>query len=103
MPILSRLYGWLAAAGAFVLAVAGAFLYGREKAKDEAKREVAVAQAQQRANTAGAILQRNEVRRDVDAKVAALPANPVGQVTVPASLPVPGSAADRLQRDWSRD
>jgi hypothetical protein len=103
VPILSRVYGWLAAAGAFVLAVAGAFLYGRAKAKDNAQQEVAVAQAQQRANTAGAILQRNEVRQHVDAEVAALPANPVGQVTVPAPLPVPGSAVDRLQRDWSRD
>jgi len=103
MPILSKFYGWLAGAGAFVLAVAGAFLYGRQKAKGEAKQEVAVANAEQRANTAGAILQRNEVRRDVDAQVAKLPSNPAGKVTVPANLPVPGSAADQLQRDWSRD
>jgi hypothetical protein len=103
MPILNKLYGWLAAAGAFVLAIVGACWFGREKAKGQAKQEVAVAQAQQRANTAGAILQRNEVRQHVDAEVAALPANPVGQVTVPAPRPVPGSAADQLQRDWSRD
>lgn len=103
MPILSKFYGWLAAAGAFVLAVAGAFLYGRQKAKGEARQDVAVAQAQQRANTAGAILQRNEVRQHVDAQVAQLPSNPVGPVTVPDPLPVPGSAADQLQRDWRRD
>jgi hypothetical protein len=103
VPILSKFYGWLAAAGAFVLAVVGAFLYGRQKARGAAKQEVAIANAEQRANTAGAILQRNEVRQHVDAEVAALPANPVGQVTVPAPLPVPGSAADQLQRDWSRD
>lgn len=103
MPILSKLYGWLAAAGALVLAVAGAFLYGRQKAKGEAKQDVAVANAEQKANTAAAIVNRNEVRQHVDAQVAKLPSSPVGPVTVPASLPVPGSAADQLQQSWSRD
>lgn len=103
MPILSKLYGWLAAAGLFVLSIAGALLYGRAKGKAAEREAATVDQAKQQANTAGAILQRNEVRRDVDAQVAKLPASPVGPVTVPAPLPVPGSAADRLQRDWSRD
>jgi len=97
------LYGWLAAAGAFVLTVAGAFFYGREKAKGAAKQEVAVANAEQKVNTAEAIVSRNEVRTDVDAQVAKLPSNPVVEIHVPAPLPVRGSAADELQQQWSRD
>jgi len=92
--MLSRLYGWLAAAGAFVLAVVGAFLYGRQKAKADARQDVAVANAEQRANTAGAILQRNEVRQHVDAEVAALPSNPVGPAAVPGPGPVPDVVSD---------
>jgi Flp pilus assembly protein TadB len=103
VPLLTKFYGWLAAAGAFVLAVAGAFFYGRQKAKASAKQEVAVAAAEQKANTANAILTRNQVRQHADAEVAALPSNPVGQVTVPDPLPVPGSAADELRKAWSRD
>lgn len=99
--MLSRLYGWLAAAAMAVLAVVGALMYRRGRVTE--RQAAVVDQAKQRANTADAILKRNEVRRDVDAQVAKLPANPVGQVTVPASLPVPGSAADELQRNWSRD
>lgn len=104
MPILNRFYGYLAAAGLFVLSVASAMLYGRRKAIDQAKQDVAVANARQQANTAAAILQRNEVRQHVDAQVAQLPASPVvARPTVPDPLPVPGSSADQLQRDWSRD
>lgn len=103
MPILSKLYGWLAAVGLFVLSIAAAVLYGRSKGKAAEHDAVVVDQAKQQANTANAILNRNEVRQHVDAQVAQLPASPLGPVTVPAPLPVPGSAADQLQRDWSRD
>lgn len=103
MPILSRLYGWLAAAGAIVLALAGAILWGWRKGAGGVQAKVAEAQAQQKVNTAEAVVSRNEVRNNVDAKVAALPANPAVEVHVPAPRPVPGSAADRLQNGWSRD
>lgn len=98
--MLSRFYGWLVAAGMALLAVAGALVYRRGKA---AERQVTVVdQVKQQANTANAILKRNEVRQHVDVEVAALPANPV-EPAAAGPGPVPGSAADRLQRDWSRD
>lgn len=103
MPILTKLYGWLAAAGALVLAIGAAILYGRSKGKADIRAKVDTAQAQQKVNTAQAVLERNEVRTDVQAKVARLPSNPAVEVHVPAARPVPGSAAGQLQRDWSRD
>jgi hypothetical protein len=105
MPILTKLYGWLAAAGLFVLSIAGALLYGRSKGRAVEKAAVIVDQAQQQVNTTTAILNRNEVRQHVDAQVAQLPASPVvaPSVTVPAPLPVPGSAADQLRQQWSVD
>lgn len=103
MFLLNRLYGWLAAAGAAVLLLASAVFYGWRKGRHGVQAAVAVDQARQQANTAAAIVNRNEVRTDVDAQVARLPASPVGPVTVPAPLPVPGSAADELRQQWSRD
>lgn len=103
MFLLNKLYGWLAAAGAIVLAIAGAIFWGWRKGSANVQSKVDEAQAQQKVNTAEAVVSRNEVRTNVDAKVAALPANPVVEVHVPAPRPVPGSAADQLQNDWSRD
>lgn len=97
------IWTYVAAAGALVLAVVGAVFYGREKGKDAVEAKVATAQAQQKVNTAQAIVKRSEVRTDVEAQVAKLPANPVVPIHVPAPLPVPGSAADELRKDWSRD
>jgi hypothetical protein len=99
----AKFYGWLVAAGAVLLTIGGAVFYGWRKGRTGVQAKVAEAQAQQQVNTATAIVKRNEVRTDVDAQVAKLPASPVGQVTVPAPLPVPGSAADQLQQQWSRD
>ena len=98
--MLSRFYGWLVAAAMALLAVAGALVYRKGKAAE--RDAVVVDQAKRDANTANAILKRNEVRQHVDAEVAALPANPVGPAAAGPG-PVPGSAADRLRRNWSRD
>ena len=103
MPILTRLYGYLIAIGSFLLLVAGAVFYGWRKGRTGVQAEVATTQAQQKVNTAEAIVSRNEVRTDVDAQVAKLPSNPVVEIHVPAPLPVPGSAADELRKSWSRD
>jgi len=105
--VISAIFGgiwkWLAAAGALVLAVAGAVLYGRSKGKAAIEDKVAAAQAQQKVNTAQAVLERNEVRTNVQAEVARLPSGTVVEVHVPTPRPVPGSAADQLQQGWSRD
>jgi hypothetical protein len=103
MPILTKFYGYIIAIGSFLLLVAGAVFYGWRKGRTGVQAKVAEAQAQQQVNTAQAIVSRNEVRNNVDAKVASLPSNPVVEVHVPAPLPVPGSAADQLRTDWSRD
>jgi hypothetical protein len=99
----TKFYGYLIAIGSFLLLIAGAVFYGWRKGKTGVQAEVAAAQAQQQVNTAQAIVKRNEVRTDVDAQVAKLPSNPVVPIHVPAPLPVPGSAADELRKDWSRD
>ena len=98
--MLGRFYGWLVAAGMALLAIAGALVYRKGKAVE--RDAVVVDQAKRDVNTANAILKRNEVRQHVDVEVAALPANPVGPAAA-GPVPVPGSAADRLRRDWSRD
>lgn len=101
--LFSGFYKWLIGIGAVALAILGAIFYGREKGKAAVEDKVATAQAQQKVNTAQAIVKRSEVRTDVEAEVAKLPANPVVPVHVPAPLPVPGSAADELRKNWSRD
>lgn len=103
MPILTKFYGYLVAIGGVILTIAGAVFYGWRKGRKGVQQQVAVAQAQQKVNTAEAIVSRNQVRTDVEAKVAALPSSPVVEVHVPAPLPVSGSAADQLRTDWSRD
>jgi hypothetical protein len=103
MFLLSKFYGWLIAAGSILLALAGAIFYGWEKGRGQVKAAVATAQAQQKVNTAQAVISRVEVRQNVDQEVAQLPQSPPVAVTVPSSLPVPGSAADELRKQWSRD
>lgn len=98
-----RFQGWLVAAGAFLLAIAGAVFFGWRKGRGEVQAKVDEAQAEQKVNTAAAIVTRNETRRDVENEVSQLPGSPVDHPTVPAPIPVPGSAADRLRQDWSRD
>lgn len=98
-----RFQGWIAAAAAFVLAVGAAMLFGWRKGREQVQAKVDEAQAEQKVNTASAIVNRNEIRRDVEQEVSRLPATPAPNPSVPAPAPVPGSAADKLQRGWSRD
>ena len=98
-----RFQSWLIAAGAFLLAIGGAVLFGWRKGREQVQAKVDEAQAEQKVNTATAIVTRNETRRDVENEVSKLPESPVPTPTVPAPTPVPGSAADRLRQDWSRD
>ena len=99
----AKVQAYVIAAGALLLAIGGGILYvfGKGKIRGEAKG--ATAAAEQKANTAAAIVSRIETRANVDSQVASLPSNPVVKPTVPAPLPVSGSAADRLQSEWSRD
>lgn len=99
----AKFEGYVIAIGAALLAVGAAILYVFEEGKSSGEAKGDAIQAKQKANTAAAVASRTETSSDVDAKVAALPVNPVLKPTVPAPLPVPGSAADRLQSDWSRD
>lgn len=103
LGLWTKLYGYVIALGSFLLLIAGAVFYGWRKGRTGVQAKVAEAQAQQKVNTAQAIVARNEVRTDDDAQVAKLPSNPVVEVHVPAPLPVPGSAADELRKDWNRD
>ena len=98
-----RFQSWLIAAGAFLLAIAGAVFFGWRKGREQVQTKVDEAQAEQKVNTANAIVTRNETRRDVETEVSRMPASPVVPPTVPAPLPVPGSAADQLRQNWSRD
>ena len=98
-----RFQGWLLAAAAFLLTVAGAVFFGWRKGREQVQAKVDEAQAEQKVNTATAIVTRNETRRNVETEVSQLPSSPTPAPAVQAPAPVLGSAADRLRKDWSRD
>jgi len=98
-----RFQGWIAAAAAFVLAVAGAMFFGWRKGREQVQAKVDEAQAEQKVNTANAIVNRNEIRQHVETEVSRLPSSPDPQPAASAPAPVPGSAADELRKNWSRD
>lgn len=103
MTWLTGLKNWLLAIPAVLGAIALAVLYGREKGAKEATtttQQKADAQAaDQRASTAEAAQHNVEVRHDVENEVARLPETPADHA---GADPVPGSAADQLQNDWTR-
>lgn len=108
MPILAALWakisGWVVALGSILAVVAGAVLYGWRKGSAGAEAKVATAQAEQKVNTATAVANRVEVHAQIESEVAELPASPPPIApSVPAPRPVPGSAADKLQQEFSRD
>ena len=82
--MFTKLYGYLAGAGAIVLAILGAILYGREKGKqaDEAKvQDITV-----KADVAAANTAQVESRDATDQAINALPEAP--------AQPVPTAAPD---------
>lgn len=97
-----RFQGRIATAAAFLLAVAGAMFFGWRKGQEQVQSKVDEAQAEQKVNTANAIVDRNETRRDVEQEISQLPPSPDPVPAAPA-VPVPGSAADKLRQGWSRD
>jgi hypothetical protein len=105
---------WIIGIFAVLAAIGGAILYGREKGKASEKQAAAVDQAQQQINTATAIVDRSEVRKDVEVETAKLPPDTTAPVAaqsgsapaapyVPRPDPTPGSSADVLHQQWSRD
>jgi Flp pilus assembly protein TadB len=100
MNILSRVYGWLAALGAVLLAIASAVLYGRRSGKQAAEQAEAARDAQANAQAAQNIIQTQEKRNATDAEVQRLPDAPAQQV----GAADPATAAGRLDADgWTRD
>lgn len=103
----AKFEAWIIGIFAVLAAIGVAILYGREKGKAAEKQVVDVAQAQQQVNTATAIVNRTEISQHVDQEVASLPQNTVAPVgTTPAGVspdPVPGSSADVLRNEFSRD
>jgi hypothetical protein len=86
---------WLAAAGAFLAAIAAAVLYGRSKGK--AAEQVKTRAAQEVATAAQAKAEQLESRHETDAAVERLPDAPPG---VSLGNAPPDTAAGRLS-DWA--
>ncbi|WP_426271587.1 hypothetical protein ACN9MB_09175 [Dyella kyungheensis] len=113
----AKFEAWIIGLVAVLAAIGGALLYGREKGKAAEKKNVVADQAQQQINTATAIVDRSEVRKDVEVETAKLPADatapisatPAESSSAPAAAstprpdPTPGSSADVLRQQWSRD
>lgn len=76
MSILSRVYGWLAALGAVLLAIGSAVLYGRHKGKQA--EQVNTRAAQDAAAVAVDKNEKMESRHETDVAVERLPDAPAG-------------------------
>jgi hypothetical protein len=87
----SAISKWLAIAGAAVLAIGAALVYGRSKGKAEVEQKVAAQRGEDIAKAA-------ETRNEVEQKVQQLPDAPPVRV---GDAP-PDSAAGKLQ-PWTRD
>lgn len=99
MSVLSKLYGWLAAAGAVLLAIVTVGLYGRHKGKQAAEQAEAARDAQANAQAAQHVIQAHEVRNEVEAENAKLPDAPAQ----PVATADPDTSAGRLRDDgWVR-
>lgn len=92
----AKLWGYIVAAGAVVVAIGAAILYGREKGKEAMQPKVDAANANAEAATINE--QHLETRHDTDAAVQALPEAPAQ----PLGTAVPGTAAGELSA-WDRD
>lgn len=103
LTLWSKLEGWVIAFFGVLIAIGAAILYGRSKGKTEVQNQVKADTAVQQINTANAIIERSEVRKNVEQVTAKLPQSPVVKPTVPAPVSVPGSSADKLRNEWSRD
>lgn len=98
MTLWLKLKGYLIAAGALLVALAGAVLYGRAKGK--AAEQVKTRAAQEAAQAAQATVHVHEVRHDVEVETAKLPDAPPQSVAAAD----PATAAGRLRDDgWTRD
>jgi type II secretory pathway pseudopilin PulG len=85
--------------GALIAAVAFGRLRGAREARQAAQEKADATQARSRADAAEAAQHHAEVRHEVENEVVRLPETPADH----AGGPVPGSAADKLQNDWTRD
>jgi len=92
----AKVWKWVCALGAILAAIAGVWLWGREKGK--ASEQVKTRAAQDAAATAQATAQQLESRHETDTQVQRLPDAPAQ----PVATADPATAAGKLQ-DWSRD
>lgn len=93
----AKFEAWIIGLVAVLAAIGGALLYGREKGKAAEKKNVVADQAQQQINTATAIVDRSEVRKDVEVETAKLPADATAPISAtPAESSSAPAAASTL-------
>jgi hypothetical protein len=96
----AKLSGFALAAGGVLIALAGAWLYGRHQAHAADDAETAARDAKQAAADAAERAHQTEVRHDVEVQTAQLPDAPPQQVAAAD----PATAAGRLRDNgWTRD
>lgn len=100
LAIWTRLRAWVIAAGAVLIAIASAWLYGRRQGKVAQQQADEASDAQANVQAAQQVAKAQETRNEVEAQVQELPAAPPQKVADAA----PGTAAGQLRDDgWVRD
>lgn len=102
----AKVSGWVLGFVSLLAAVGVLVFYGYRKGSDSVAAKDEAAHAQQQINTATAVASRVETHAEIIAEVSQLPASTVPATAAPGVapvVPVPGSAADKLQQEFSRD
>lgn len=100
LAIWTRLRAWVIAAGAVLIAIASAWLYGRRQGKVAQQQADAYRDAQANARAAQQRADAQETRNEVEAEVSQLPPAPPQTVATAD----PSTAAGKLRDDgWVRD
>ncbi|QQQ00890.1 hypothetical protein [Lysobacter enzymogenes] len=99
--MIARLQAWAVAAASAVVAVLAAFGIGRVLGGRRAKQEAAerIEQEQRRVAAAERDVADNRIRTEIENDVLRLPSG-TGSALADAA---PGTAAEQLRDDWSRD
>lgn len=99
--MMARLQAWAAAAVAAVIALLAVFDVGRLAGSRRARKETAkrVEQEQQRADAAEREVAGAHIRSEVETDVLRLPSG----TDSPLADAAPGTAAEQLRDQWSRD
>jgi len=100
LTLWSKIKLWAAALLAVLVAIGGAWLYGRERGKSTQKAADAATQAKADVQAQQQVATAQENRNEVDAQVQELPPAPAQQV----AQADPATAAGKLRDDgWVRD